>query len=173
MRYLINRACDAYESKVGLAALVVGIESDEAVDMAHRIADTFAVQRLNPAECECHLAFSSLARVVLSVACLPAAVPVHVDVVERHILFGCFPGPLLNAAAQGDVVTIEVDGEALNGATWSVLVTGIARIVVARDPLGELVHRDRLTRSIERGAVLVAVPLTHVVGEQSMWCEAP
>ena len=141
--------------------------------MTHRTTGTFAVQPLNLAECEYHLSLAPLARVVLSIACLPAAVPVHVDVVEGYVLFGCLPGLVLNAATQCDVVTIEVDGEELNGDTWSVLVTGVATIVTAGDPLTDLVHCDRLTSSIERGAVLVAVPLTHVVGEQSMWSVTP
>jgi len=126
-------------------------------------------ERLDSSGCERLLSHASLGRVVLSVGCLPAAVPVHVNVALGHVLLGCPPGPVQDAAERGDVVTVEVDGEELDGATWSVLVTGVARVVAGDDPLSDVVRRDRLARSIERGAVLVAVPLTVVSGERTAW----
>jgi len=129
----------------------------------------FLAERLDSSGCERLLSHASLGRVVLSVGCLPAAVPVHVNVALGHVLLGCPPGPVQDAAERGDVVTVEVDGEELDGATWSVLVTGVARVVAGDDPLSDVVRRDRLARSIERGAVLVAVPLTVVSGERTAW----
>jgi nitroimidazol reductase NimA-like FMN-containing flavoprotein (pyridoxamine 5'-phosphate oxidase superfamily) len=133
---------------------------------------TYVAERLDDAGCERLLRQASLGRVILSVGCLPAAVPVHVNVAKGHVLLGCPPGPVLDAATRGDVVSIEVDGEELDGATWSVLVTGVARVVTQGDPLSDVMRRDRLARSIERGAVLVAVPLTYVAGERTAWTAA-
>jgi len=129
----------------------------------------YVAEQLDGPQCGRLLSSASLGRVVLSVGCLPAAVPVHVNVALGHVLLGCPPGPVQDAAERGDVVSIEIDGEELDGATWSVLVTGIARVVAAEDPLHDVVRRDRLARSIERGAVLVAVPLTYVAGERTAW----
>lgn len=129
----------------------------------------YSADKLDGAGCGRLLEQASLGRVVLSVGCLPAAVPVHVNVARGHVLLGCPPGPVLDAAQRGDVVSVEFDGEELDGATWSVLVTGVARVVAADDPLNDVVRRDRLARTIERGAVLVAVPLTYVTGERTAW----
>jgi nitroimidazol reductase NimA-like FMN-containing flavoprotein (pyridoxamine 5'-phosphate oxidase superfamily) len=137
--------------------------------MAGDLTGVYAAERLDLGACERLLERTSLGRVVLSVGCLPAALPVHVNVTQGHVLVGCPPGPIRDAAERGDVVSVEVDGEELDGATWSVLVTGVARIVADSDPLRDVARHDRLARAIERGAVLVAVPLTHVAGERTEW----
>ena len=140
--------------------------------MTEPVGGTYVAERLDGAGSQRLLSQASLGRVVLSVGCLPAAVPVHVNVAMGHVLLGCPPGPVLDAAQRGDVVSIEVDGEELDGATWSVLVTGVARVVTPDDPLNDVVRRERLARAVERGAVLVAVPLTYVTGERTAWAPA-
>jgi len=137
--------------------------------MTDGVGGVYVAHQLDNPQCERLLGGASLGRVVLSVGCLPAAVPVHVNVALGHVLLACPPGPVHDAAVRGDVVSIEVDGEELDGATWSVLVTGIARVVSADDPLNDVVRHDRLAGSIERGAVLVAVPTTYISGERTSW----
>jgi hypothetical protein len=140
--------------------------------VTYQHAGFLRTQELDTASCERLLAQASLGRVVLSVGCLPAALPVHVDLAEGHVLLGCTPGPAVAAAEQGDVVSIQVDGEEVNGTTWSVQVTGVARVVGPSDPLFSILHDGRLARALERGAVLVAVPLTVLSGERTMWIPA-
>ncbi len=140
--------------------------------MTSQSAGFLRTEELDTAKCERLLAQASLGRVVLSVGCLPAALPVHVDLAEGHVLLGCSPGPAISAAEQGDVVSIQVDGEDVDGTTWSVQVTGVARVVGSSDPLSNVVHEGRLERALGRGAVLVAVPLTVLSGERTMWIPA-
>ena len=137
--------------------------------MSGVLAGAFVSEPLDEHRCVRLLSQASLGRVVLSVGCLPAAVPVHVDVTHGHVLLTCLPGPVLTAAERRDVISVETDGEDADGATWSVLATGVARVVEAGDPLCEVANGERLGRMLERGASLVAVPLTAVRGERTWW----
>ena len=136
--------------------------------MSDGFGGAYVSAALDARRCERLLAQSSLGRVVLSVGCLPAAVPVHVDVAHGNVLLTCHPGPVLTAAERRDVISVETDGEEADGTTWSVLATGVARVVDAGEPLRDAVD-SRLARLLDRGATLVAVPLTTLRGERTWW----
>jgi uncharacterized protein len=141
----------------------------KAASMSGVLAGAYDSEPLDEGRCVRMLSQASLGRVVLSVGCLPAAVPVHVDVVHGHVLLTCLPGPVLTAAARHDVISVETDGEDADGATWCVLATGVARLVEGDDPLRDVARADRLGRMLDRGASLVAVPLTTMRGERTWW----
>lgn len=130
---------------------------------------SYVSEALDERGCTRLLAQAVLGRVVLSIGCLPAAVPVRVDVAHGHVLLTCLDGPVLTAAQRRDVLSVESDGEDANGATWSVLATGVARVVPDGDPLRDVASADRLGRMLDRGATLVAVPLTALRGERTRW----
>lgn len=137
--------------------------------MSDGLGGAYVSAVLDAHRCERLLAQSSLGRVVLSVGCLPAAVPVYVDVAHGHVLLTCHPGPVLTAAERGDVISVETDGEDADGTTWSVLATGVARVVGAEEPLHDAALNNRLTRLLDRGATLVAIPMTTLRGERTWW----
>lgn len=123
-----------------------------------------ARDRLDDESCRRLLGIAALGRVLLSVDCMPAAVPVRIALAMGHVIVAPAPAPVRDAAVLGHVVTVEVDGEEPDGATWAVLVTGVARIVAQDDPL-------RSTGAAPQGladpaTAMVAVPCTHLVGER-------
>jgi hypothetical protein len=71
-----------------------------------------------------------LGRLVLSIDCLPAARLVPIALIDEMVVAGVPPGPEMETALRGDVVTIQTDGHEDGGSTlWTVSVTGIARPV--------------------------------------------
>ena len=85
---------------------------------------------LDRGECLGLLGSARLGRVVLSVNCLPVALPVNVALMGEDVVFATGQGSTLNAALRGDVVSIEADGiDALYHTGWSVLVTGTASVI--------------------------------------------
>ena len=76
------------------------------------------------------LGSARLGRVVLSVNCLPVALPVNVALLGDDVVFATGAGSTLNAALRGDVLSIEADGiDGLYHTGWSVLVTGTASVI--------------------------------------------
>jgi hypothetical protein len=92
------------------------------------------------------LARANLARAVISVRCLPAASS------EDSVIL---------AARRGDVLSIEIDGLEPDGATWSVMASGLAGAATSTADLPEAVQE-----AIDRGATLISLPLSVVVGER-------
>jgi hypothetical protein len=103
-----------------------------------------------------------LARVVISVKCLPVALPARIALLERaSVLLASFDHAVVVAGERGDVVSIQIDGLGAGGLTWSVMASGIARL--ARDLPAP---NETMRTALEQGATFVVLPLSVVVGQR-------
>src|SRR5487761_2710967 len=103
---------------------------------------------LSRAACLALLGGSDLARVVISVRCLPAALPARISVAGDDLLLLASPEePVVVAARRSEVLSVQIDGLEPDGATWSVMASGIARPAAADAPLD-----DRLADAVAHGA---------------------
>lgn len=117
---------------------------------------------LSRAACVRLLDESDLARVVISVRCLPAALPARIAIVDDDRLLLASPEESVIAAAErAEVLSIQIDGLEPDGATWSVMASGIARPAPDEAQLDQ-----RLRDAVERGARVIELPLSVVVGER-------
>jgi nitroimidazol reductase NimA-like FMN-containing flavoprotein (pyridoxamine 5'-phosphate oxidase superfamily) len=117
---------------------------------------------LSRATCLDLLSQSPLARVVISVRCLPAALPARVAVVgDDHLLVASTEASVILAAKRHDVISVQVDGLEEDGDIWSVMASGLASPVKDLDDLP-----DVMRESLTLGATLIALPLTVVVGQR-------
>ena len=124
----------------------------------------YSVRRatLSRTACVDMLAQARLARVIISVRCLPAALPVRICVIDdQHLLVASTEGTVILAARRGDVLSIQIDGLESDGVTWSVMASGLAS---AAQTTGKL--PEAMREALERGATLIALPLSVVVGER-------
>lgn len=81
-------------------------------------------------ECLRLMSGQTIGRVVLSVDCLPVALPVNIYLKDGDVFFLSAPGGKLEKAVTRSVMSIEVDGwDPLSHEGWSVLVTGRSEIV--------------------------------------------
>ena len=108
------------------------------------------------------LAGADLARVVLSVRALPAALPARICLIDDHLLLVSHEEAVLVAARRGDVVSVQIDGLEPDGTTWSVMSSGIPSGAEPDDSL-----RPVMREALENGATLLSIPLTLVVGQRS------
>lgn len=105
---------------------------------------------------------ADVARVLLSLGGLPAAVPTRIALSQRdHLVISSRENVVQLAARRGDVISVQIDGLDDDDNTWSVMVTGIAGPV----PIDEI-ETDRITRLSNRGAPLVTLPLSVVTGQR-------
>jgi nitroimidazol reductase NimA-like FMN-containing flavoprotein (pyridoxamine 5'-phosphate oxidase superfamily) len=105
---------------------------------------------------------ADLARVVLSVRCLPAALPARIALVRGdHLVLASKESAVIGAARRGDVISVQIDGLETDGSTWSVMVSGIASSVEPDE-----VQTKRIQDSVDRGATLLALPLSVVIGQR-------
>ena len=117
---------------------------------------------LSRADCVELLAHADLARAVISVRCLPAALPVRITMVdERHLLVASSEASVILAARRGDVLSIQIDGLEPDAATWSVMASGLASAAAATTDLSATMQE-----AFDRGATLISLPLSVVVGER-------
>jgi nitroimidazol reductase NimA-like FMN-containing flavoprotein (pyridoxamine 5'-phosphate oxidase superfamily) len=117
---------------------------------------------LSRAACIELLAAASLARVVISVRCLPAALPARIAVAsEDQLLVASTEGAVILAARRGDVLSVQIDGLEPDGATWSVMASGLATTAAP-----STVVPVCMQEAVERGATLLSLPLSVVVGER-------
>src|SRR5579862_5667839 len=78
-------------------------------------------------ECLRLLDEADVARVLLSLGALPAALPARIALSERdHLVISSRENAVLLAARRGDVISVQIDGLDSDDNTWSVMVTGIA-----------------------------------------------
>jgi hypothetical protein len=102
-----------------------------------------------------------LARVVISVKCLPVALPARISLVDRGYLLLASSDPAVHQAAQRkDVLSVQIDGLDDNGMVWSVMVSGIGSVASDDEPLS-----GPLREALGHGASLVMLPLSVVVGQ--------
>jgi len=110
-----------------------------------------------------------IARVVLSIKCLPVALPVNVALMGEDVIFSTDSGSKLTAAVEGQVVSVEADDvDFMYRTGWSVLITGVAELV--SEPMAVEWARSRL-QAWAPGShpFLVKVPSTLISGRRLMW----
>jgi hypothetical protein len=123
-----------------------------------------SVKRVTLARTTCVelLTSSDLARVVISVRCLPAALPARITVIDDdHLLLASTEDSVIRAASRGDVLSVQIDGLEADGATWSVMASGIAAQSTRDD-----IPSNRLRQAVNQGATLISLPLSVIVGER-------
>ncbi len=117
---------------------------------------------LSREECLRLLDEANVARVLLSLGALPAALPARIELMEKdHLLISSRENAVLLAARRGDVISVQIDGIDPEDNTWSVTVTGIA---ATASPNGS--ESKRFKRTTDRGATLVTLPLSIVSGQR-------
>jgi nitroimidazol reductase NimA-like FMN-containing flavoprotein (pyridoxamine 5'-phosphate oxidase superfamily) len=108
------------------------------------------------------LSQSPLARVVISVRCLPAALPARIAVIgDDHLLVASSEGSVILAAKRRDVISVQVDGLETGGDIWSVMASGLASPTTDAEDLPVAMRE-----SLALGANLISLPLTVVVGQR-------
>jgi nitroimidazol reductase NimA-like FMN-containing flavoprotein (pyridoxamine 5'-phosphate oxidase superfamily) len=130
---------------------------------------SFCAVELGRAQCLELLGNARIARVVLSIKCLPVALPVNVSLLDEDVIFSTDSGSKLTAAVEGQVVSVEADDIDLMYRTgWSVLVTGRAQLVTAPT---EIEWASSRLQAWAPGPhpFLVRVPSTLISGRRLMW----
>ena len=113
-------------------------------------------------ECVDRLAAAPLARILVSVRCLPTALPARIRVLNREkILIASSDTSIVLAAQRHDVLTVQVDGVDDQNHTWSVVASGIAEVSSDTEPMD-----DVLGDASSFGGQLVSFPLSVVVGQR-------
>ena len=114
---------------------------------------------LSEEECVTYLLLSTRGRVIHTLRGLPTAVPTRICLINGSLLFTGHE-EIVEAAARGDVLSVEIEDEQSDGATWSVVVTGRVSLAEAAQIPPTLVP------ALERGATLLALPLSVVYGQR-------
>ncbi|CAN5433995.1 hypothetical protein BH10ACT1_BH10ACT1_22840 [soil metagenome] len=126
---------------------------DGLVELSHR-------------DCYRRLASSHLGRVALSIGALPVVLPVHYVLLDRDPVFRTDPGAKLSAAANGNVVCLEIDDADPESHTgWSVMVTGTADVITDPEELA-MAERLPLRPWVGRGDAFVRIRATFVTGRK-------
>ena len=84
---------------------------------------------LSDEDCYSLLESGTIGRIAISVAALPAVLPVRYEMVDGAIVFETSEGAKLRAALQHTVVAFQVDSIDPEVGGWSVLAVGIAQVV--------------------------------------------
>jgi len=130
---------------------------------------SFCTVELDRAQCLALLRGARIARVVLSIDCIPVALPVNVSVLDEDVIFCTDRGSKLTAAVEGQVVSVEIDEiDPFYRTGWSVLATGVAQLIT--DPDGVERARGCLAPwAPGPHPFLVKVPSTLISGRRLMW----
>lgn len=124
-------------------------------------------------ECRLHLKNAEFARIIVSIRCLPAAHLVRSALAGEVLLVASDDDAVITAARRGDIVTLQIDGVATDGGTWTVQATGMSWVVSPDDVGTYFPDADPLLPYLERGATLLAVPLTLIRGDYTHWNLSP
>ncbi|MBU6495602.1 MAG: hypothetical protein KGR42_04195 [Acidobacteria bacterium] len=107
-------------------------------------------------ECVRRLGAAELARVLISVRCLPTALPTRVRLVDQDLaLLDSDDDAVVQAARRHDVLTVQVDGVD-DGHPWSVVASGISSLAPLDPAASSPTHDHRL----------ITLPLAVVVGQR-------
>lgn len=123
------------------------------------------VEQLNVASCLGLLKGAAHGRGLISVGCLPEAIPGALALSGDVVVLRSPHAELGIAGRRHDVITVEIDGRE-DGWSWTVHVTGVAGAVDEAHPVPGL-DADWLERAHEQGEEVVAVPLTLVRGQRA------
>ena len=136
------------------------MHSDHNEDMVTHAPALFSRERLNHAACRERLENAEIARVVLSVRCLPSAHVVRCEVADHVIYVASDENAVLAAARRGDVVTIQTDGVDGVGGVWSVQATGMASLISRATTRIDTWALSALTAGLGHDGDIVAVPMS-------------
>lgn len=129
----------------------------------------FSLVELDREECLELLGRATIGRVVLSVDCIPVAVPVNVSLVDGDAVFATNVGSKLDAAIGGQVVSVEADDvDGLYHLGWSVLLTGIAQVITDPETISRMKYSPRAWAPGSH-PFLVRVPSTLISGRRLTW----
>jgi nitroimidazol reductase NimA-like FMN-containing flavoprotein (pyridoxamine 5'-phosphate oxidase superfamily) len=130
---------------------------------------SFCAVELERTQCLKLLGRAPIARVVLSINCMPVALPVNIAVLGEDAIFSTDSGSKLTAAVEGQVVSVEADEIDLMYRTgWSVLVTGRAQLVTEPADI-EWANSHLQAWAPGPHPFLVRVPPTLISGRRLMW----
>jgi nitroimidazol reductase NimA-like FMN-containing flavoprotein (pyridoxamine 5'-phosphate oxidase superfamily) len=126
------------------------------------ITSTSKTETIPRDECLSLLQETQLVRVLISVRCLPVALPVRFAVLNQNLSLLASSDPsVLLAAQHHDVLTVQIDGIDPKGQTWLVVSSGLASIVSPPPDLP-----DYLKMALEMGHSLISLPLSVLVGQR-------
>lgn len=130
----------------------------------------FSLVELDRTECLELLDRAVIGRVVLSVKCIPVALPVNLCVLDEDVVFATDKGSKLDAAVQGTVVSVEVDDiDPIYHTGWSVLVTGVAELLTDPQDIERARHVPIGPWAPGPHRFLIRVPSTVVSGRRIAW----
>ncbi len=130
----------------------------------------FSLIELNRAECLNLLDHARIGRVVLSVKCIPVALPVNVCVIDGDVVFATDVGSKLDAAVHGTVVSVEFDDiDRIYHTGWSVLVTGVAEVLTDPEDIARARRLPIQPWAPGPHLFFVRVPSTVVSGRRIEW----
>jgi nitroimidazol reductase NimA-like FMN-containing flavoprotein (pyridoxamine 5'-phosphate oxidase superfamily) len=133
-------------------------------------APGLSVVALERAECMDLLSRAGIGRVVLSLDCIPVALPVNVAVLDEDVVFATDAGSKLDAAAQGNVVSVQVDDiDRVYHTGWSVLVTGVAELLTEPRDVDRARRLPLQPWAPGPHLYFVRVPSTVVSGRRITW----
>lgn len=132
-----------------------------------------SARELDRAQCLELLHGACVARVILSVECIPVAVAVNLSMLGNDLLLATDTSSKLTSDVQGQVVSVQADDfDLTSGTGWSVLVTGIAQQVT--DPTEIDWARRRIHAWVPGPQpLLVKVPTSLISGRRFIWNAAP
>ena len=135
--------------------------------------DRNGLEVLDRDECLTLLSATTLGRVGVSSGALPTILPVNFRLVDDQIVIRTTPGTKLDAATRNAVVAFEVDEmDPVEHWGWSVVVTGVAREVVAVDEV-ETLTRLPLARWAPLGDDRVIAIDTSMISGRRITHDAP
>jgi len=124
---------------------------------------TLSSEPLTRDECLQLLGGADLARIVMSVRALPAALPTRISLSgDDHLILASSEESVVVAMRRGDVISVQIDGLEPDGTIWSVMASGIATAGAGDETL-----RPAIREAIDQGATLLSLPLTVVSGQRS------
>lgn len=117
-------------------------------------------------DCYRKLEGSHLGRLALSIGALPAVFPIHYALLGRDPVFRTDAGTKLTAAANGNVVCLEIDhADPLDHTGWSVMVTGPSEVLKDPDDLARAAELP-LEPWVGQGDAFVRVRAALVTGRR-------
>jgi nitroimidazol reductase NimA-like FMN-containing flavoprotein (pyridoxamine 5'-phosphate oxidase superfamily) len=96
------------------------------------VSTGYSSTQLTREACVAKFATSNVARVLVTVKCLPVALPVTIlHANEDAVTISTTEINVINAAHRHDVISLQVDGTLASHELWSVTATGIAELAVS------------------------------------------
>ncbi len=137
--------------------------------MTFRFNGIIQREALSAEECRDRLSRARWARLLISVRCLPASRPVPLMVVGEILFVATDEAAVWEAAERHEVLTLNIDGLEDSGVTWTVTTAGVGSVFDPQSPDESLPVGHPLLPYLDNGARLIALPLTVVAGDQTIW----